>query len=303
MLIVGAGAAGLSLAVLRPDARVVERSDRPGGLCRSHTVGGFTFDLGPHILGGIREAVAWVVESTGIRFVEGRTRNVGYHDGQWVAHPFADPQVGERYMHKMWKTDPVRLSAGGLGAQPGRKPGGVSTFLYPEHGGYQAITDAWAAQVGERLEVGVTVHERTHDMVWTAPLPDGRYNALGVATIGYLGAAPDLTAVYLPDGWTPFHRLSFPSAFSPHNAPPGTFTVQGEVSNPQAGDLIAELDATVRRLGLAAGPMVMWHQETVPYAYPVPVCAPADRGHGRTGGHRYLNLDGVVAESLARAVA
>jgi len=299
--IVGAGAAGLSLAVL-VGGTIYERDDTPGGLCRSTQVGGFTFDRGPHILGGIPEAVDWIVESTGLEFVEGRTRNVGYHAGEWVSHPFTDEQVGQAYMAKMWKRAPGELSAAGLGAQRGRKPGGVASFLYPKRGGYQAITDAWASRV--HVEYGTEIHERDPALVWTAPVRGAPYNTLGVATVGLIGASPPLTAIYLPGDWTPFHRLSFPSNFAASNAPSGCFTVQGEVSYPcppPAVDLVSALIDTVGVLLGKRGPVVMWYQEIVPDAYPVPTNQAVNRGHGRTGGHRYLNLDGVVAESLAKA--
>lgn len=296
-VIVGAGAAGLSLALLTGMA-VYESDDVAGGLCRSRHVDGFTFDTGPHILGGIPEAVAWIRESTGLRFLEGTTRNVGWHEGRYVDHPFTDPDLGLAYMGKMWKADPRTLSLPALGAQAGRKPGGVTRWLYPASGGYQAITDAWAARVEVTYRTEITERAGT---VWTAPLPDGRYNTLVTVTQGYRGTAPELTAVYVPGDWTPFHRLSFPAAFSPANAPVGAYAIQGEISL-APGSLVAlsgEFDRAVGTLELASGEPLFSDVAVIPHAYPVPVVEPSFRGHGRTGGFRYLNLDGVVAASMA----
>ena len=47
---------------------------------------------------------------------------------------------------------------------------------------------------------------------------------------------PDYTAIYVPDPEVRFHRLSFPAAFSPHNAPPGQSIIQAEITtNPGDG--------------------------------------------------------------------
>lgn len=305
--IIGGGAAGLSLAMLCPDTIVYEANDEPGGLCRSTHVGGFTFDQGPHILGGIPHAVDWIIASTGIDYVEGVTKNRGWLHGEMVTHPFDNDAVGRQYMAKMWKHHPDVLSLGGLGAQAGRKPGGVSTFRYPVRGGYQAITDAWAQKLGDRLRLSERVGPQP-GAVWTGRRRDATYNGLIVATLGILGPPPDLTAVYLPEPWTPFHRLSFPSAFSPHNAPAGCYSIQGECSfsgRAPRFDAPACLEDTAKHLGLVAGPVVMAHVAVIPDAYPVPLGDPPPlagmTGHGRTGAHRYLNVDGVVAASMALA--
>lgn len=307
-VIVGAGAAGLSLALMIDGAAIYECADKPGGLCRSVKVDGFTFDTGPHILGGIEHAVRWVVESSGLRFVEGHTNNVGYHDGTYVHHPFEDATVGRAYMAKMWKHDPGSFDPRLLDAQPGRKPGGVSTYLYPASGGYQAITDAWAARLEGRIEYGTDGLTR-HADISTAPVPFAAYNTLATVTLGYEGKAPaTLTAVYLPEDWTPFHRLSFPGRFSPANVPDGCYAIQGECSyrpgEGPTGDPVDRLRDTVERLGLADGDPIMSHVALVPNAYPVPLPTPDSHGpirHGRTGAHRYWNLDGVVDASMRLA--
>src|SRR5439155_1475177 len=53
ILVLGAGLAGLSAAYHlqdTDDVLVLEREDRPGGLCRSVVKDGFTFDLTGHLL-------------------------------------------------------------------------------------------------------------------------------------------------------------------------------------------------------------------------------------------------------------
>jgi hypothetical protein len=243
--IVGAGAAGLSLGLmLDDDFTIFEAQDVPGGLCRSGSHEDWIWDQGPHILGGIPEAVEWIVKSTGIEFVEGETRNRSIRGTTFGPHPFTDEAEGLRYMEKAWNTPPSALSPTGLGQQKGRQPGGVKTFLYPATGGYQAITDAWAAQLDGKIRYSAPGIDFSgfDRVVLTAPSGSGwgiglRYNFLTTATIGYKGPAPRMTALYVADPMVPFHRLSFPSVFSPNNAPEGHFSVQGEVSHPEALEL------------------------------------------------------------------
>jgi hypothetical protein len=55
-------------------------------------------------------------------------------------------------------------------------------------------------------------------------------------------------------------------------------------------------------LGIPARRLRFVEVETIRHAYPVPVASqPPTSGHGRTGGLRYLNVDGVVAASMLLA--
>ena len=49
LLILGAGASGLSLGILT-GATILERNDTPGGHSLSTFVDGYTYDRGPHIM-------------------------------------------------------------------------------------------------------------------------------------------------------------------------------------------------------------------------------------------------------------
>ena len=70
---------------------------------------------------------------------------------------------------------------------------------------------------------------------------------------------PDYTAIYVPDPEVRFHRLSFPAAFSPHNAPPGQSIIQAEITtNPGDGthemsdeDLLADVINDLQDMDLA----------------------------------------------------
>ncbi len=97
--ILGAGVSGLALARLleqgglsRADLHLFEAADVAGGLCRSRTVDGFTYDVaGGHILFSKDRAVLdWMLENGGGReaFVQ-RDRNTKIRFGdRWVHYPF-----------------------------------------------------------------------------------------------------------------------------------------------------------------------------------------------------------------------
>ncbi|HUA22052.1 MAG TPA: FAD-dependent oxidoreductase [Bryobacteraceae bacterium] len=87
-----------------------------------------------------------------------------------------------------------------------------------------------------------------------------RYNSLVTVSVGFDTArVPDYTAIYVPDPAIRFHRLSFPAAFSPHNAPAGRSIIQAEITtNPGDGthempdeELLADVISDMQDLGLA----------------------------------------------------
>lgn len=94
--ILGAGISGTALArMLAADghrAIVFEKADRPGGLCRSRVIDGFTFDdAGGHILFSKRKDVLdWQIERCGGAEAVVRTERdtrIRWHD-RWVPYPF-----------------------------------------------------------------------------------------------------------------------------------------------------------------------------------------------------------------------
>jgi protoporphyrinogen oxidase len=144
-------------------------------------------------------------------------------------------------------------------------------FQYPAHGGIESLPRAMAKRVptvisdftveriwrdGSRWCVSDGRVTRRYDaLVCTIPIQELaaaledtppeilsavnalRYNSLVTVTVGLDSArVPDYTAIYVPDPEIRFHRLSFPTAFSPHNAPPGQSVIQAEITtNPGDG--------------------------------------------------------------------
>lgn len=194
--------------------------------------------------------------------------------GEGIAECFMVP-----YNQRLWKTDLASLSSGWVA---GRVPDaplddvvkaalGISTegyvhqatFFYPRRGGFQAIADAMAAPVAdrillstpvqrvERLARGFAVNGEAYDtVVNTIPLPclvaaydsvpeevheaagDLRFVSMATFLIGLKGEDPtDHSWVYLPHPENGrVHRVTHLSNYSPEMAPPGMSCLLAEMT-------------------------------------------------------------------------
>jgi protoporphyrinogen oxidase len=138
-------------------------------------------------------------------------------------------------------------------------------YHYPLRGGYQAISEAWAARVkptydfpvdrirhdGNELVVSSAGRERRFDrVVSTVPLsqlvrivgfeiPDAvreavdrlTVNPMLAVSLGVSGTDEEqMTAVYFAEREFKVNRVSFPATFSPLNAPKGHYSIQAEIT-------------------------------------------------------------------------
>ena len=94
LTILGGGLSGLSLAYFLQDSNkfdkitILEKEERIGGLCRSLTAGGYTYDIGPHILfAKDKEMLSLLVEWAG-KTNKLRRSNRILHQGAYVQYPF-----------------------------------------------------------------------------------------------------------------------------------------------------------------------------------------------------------------------
>lgn len=89
-VVVGAGLAGLSAAYnIGSDALVLERGDTVGGLCRSVTIRGYTFDLAPHIFFTRSQYVIDLADDLlGDNLVRQNRRAYIYIKRRYVEYPF-----------------------------------------------------------------------------------------------------------------------------------------------------------------------------------------------------------------------
>ncbi len=107
VIIIGAGLAGLAagraLKAAGANYLILEAGDRPGGLCRTEVVDGFTFDYTGHLL-HLREGESkdLILELTGDRLAEHTRRASVYVEGVFVDYPIQayfgklpDPYAGK----------------------------------------------------------------------------------------------------------------------------------------------------------------------------------------------------------------
>lgn len=94
LMILGGGLSGLSLAYFLQDSNkfdkiiILEKEERAGGLCRSLTAGGYTYDIGPHILfAKDKEMLTLLIEWAG-KTNKLRRSNRILHRGAYVQYPF-----------------------------------------------------------------------------------------------------------------------------------------------------------------------------------------------------------------------
>lgn len=91
ILIAGAGLAGLSAAFHLGDRdyRIIERDDRPGGLCRTEKIGSYDFDYGGHLLHLKGDDVrGLVLDLLGERLTLYKRKSAIFSKGVFTPYPF-----------------------------------------------------------------------------------------------------------------------------------------------------------------------------------------------------------------------
>ncbi|MDP3395207.1 MAG: FAD-dependent oxidoreductase [Methanoregula sp.] len=345
--ILGGGLSGLALARLLHekghDVVVLEAETAYGGLCRSKTEQGFTFDIGgSHIIFSRDTEVLLFMRKMIERNEQRNDRNTKiFYKGHYVKYPFENglsdlpekdrffcinefvkmhvavekgelpaPQnfcewiyytfgkgIAECYMvpynEKIWKFPTDQMSLHWVDGRIPRPPIedviksaiGISTegythqsvFSYPLDGGIEALVDAIAEPIWDKIRTGFRVTSvRKKDGVFeisngsevivadqfisTIPVQhlvaalDNvpisvkeacaalRYNAIVCVNIGIQGEVPDISWLYIPEialGMT--NRISFPSNYSAHAAPGGCGSVLAEITH-QPGDEVSRMD-------------------------------------------------------------
>lgn len=159
--------------------------------------------------------------------------------------------------------DVDRILAGAL-TDAVEQVGATASFWYPERGGIEALPRALGERV-ENIELGrevdrIDVTSRTlgfsdgdevpfDRLIYTLPLPalaklvpdlpppvraacDGLcYQGILCVNVGVdRPAISDKHWVYFYEDTFPFHRLSFPGNFTPHNVPPGKSSISMEIA-------------------------------------------------------------------------
>ena len=186
--VLGGGLSGLALASRLPDAEVLEAAERPGGLCRSVSFEGFTFDPhGSHILFSRDPRAMGFYEALLGENVCRRRRNTKvFYKGRYVKYPF------ENGLGELPPEDNLACLLGYVTAYAARKAGtaprptNLREWMYHRFG--KGITECYLLPYNEKIwkapaaEMGFDwVDGRVPD----PPLEDVIRSSLGIPTDGY----------------------------------------------------------------------------------------------------------------------
>jgi protoporphyrinogen oxidase len=194
--ILGAGLTGCTLARLLAETGeevvVLEADDDYGGLCRSISVDGFTFDLGgPHIIfSRDEEVLAWMRTALGANREERHRETKCFYRGRFVQYPF------ENGLYDLPPEDRFRcvdgfvraVMAAELAAQSG-EPGAATTFrdwIYRTFG--DGIADCYLVPYNLKIWKYPLEEMSAHwvdGRVPRPPLADVLRSACGIPTEGY----------------------------------------------------------------------------------------------------------------------
>jgi protoporphyrinogen oxidase len=352
-VIIGGGLAGVTLAHLLSkqgeEVLVLEKDSSIGGLCKSITTDGFTFDIGgSHIIFSRDQEVLSFMhqvleENRGERkrdtkiFYKNRYIKYPFENGlnelpkedcfvclnefirtlitlekgelkdpenfrEWIYHTFGKG-IAEAYLvpynEKIWNYPLDQISAHWVEGRIPRPPVediikaavGIETegyahqaiFSYPITGGIEAVIEAIARPVSDRIRTSfnVTSIQKTEDgwevsdgketiradtLISTLPLQilqscfsslpdqvstainDLKYNSIVCVGIGLNGQTLPFSWMYLPEKeGSVANRISFPSNFSTEVAPAGCSSILAEITY-NAGDKIDQMsDAEIVR--------------------------------------------------------
>ena len=99
--VLGAGCAGLAAAYeLRQkdkDVVIYEKNSEYGGLCRSFTVDGFTFDTFAHVNFSKDPFVMSMLEGK-TDYLRHKPEATNYYHGSWVRNPAQNNQIGRAHV-------------------------------------------------------------------------------------------------------------------------------------------------------------------------------------------------------------
>ncbi len=149
--VLGGGLSGLALASRLPDAEVLEAAERPGGLCRSVSFEGFTFDPhGSHILFSRDPRAMGFYEALLGENVCRRRRNTKvFYKGRYVKYPF------ENGLGELPPEDNLACLLGYVTAYAARKAGtaprptNLREWMYHRFG--KGITECYLLPYNEKI--------------------------------------------------------------------------------------------------------------------------------------------------------
>ena len=178
--ILGGGICGLALQrFLSHTSEVLEAESRPGGLCRTFSKEGFSYDIGGHILFSKNQDINALVDRLlGDNVNHCRRGNKILFKGRYVKYPF------ENDLAALDKEDCFACLMGFLQAD-GAKPANFEAWMYSTFG--RGIAESYLIPYNRKIwkteprDMGVEWVER----IPKPPLEDVVKSALGIETEGY----------------------------------------------------------------------------------------------------------------------
>jgi protoporphyrinogen oxidase len=183
--IIGAGASGLSLALmLDGDVTIFEQSDRTGGHCHATIRDGWTFDRGPHIMfSRDHEVLDFMIGSLGDNVHQSRRNNRVFVDGHMVKYPLENDLAS---LNLDTRTRCLLDYLFNEQAHLADDPSNLDEWFVGNFGA--GMTDLYFRPYNEKIW---NVPLRDLSMTWSERIPspppeDVVKGALGVTTEGYL---------------------------------------------------------------------------------------------------------------------
>lgn len=187
--ILGGGLTGLTLGSLLPESEVLERGEIVGGLCRSRTTNGFTYDIGgSHVLFSRNKNTMRYMEEALGNNIERRVRNTKiFFKGKYLKYPF------ENGLSDLSPEDNFECLTGYIQSYYARhmnespRPQNFEEWMYYRFG--KGITEKYLLPYNEKIW---KIRAREMSLKWIEgripdpPIEDVIKSSLGIRTEGYV---------------------------------------------------------------------------------------------------------------------